>query len=315
MSDDLRQDSGSGVGRVLAALISPTAFYLLAFVVTVALTLSMFNPDWGSDARAWPHEVFTINGVFTWSTVAAASATMLIAIATLVVGLLWRPGRTRGAIVLFGVAIAATAYAGPSERLGEWVLPLAAAWVGACILATGNGWRRRAALLVGLAVLAANLFMPWPEVRIARNHLEPGYQSTATVQFQALSNPREDLLEFEPEVGAEVERNVLKGYARILVMTLPQNQGLLMLILGILAALGLTRGWGRWVVGPVLLLVPLVVAYLIYDAGTAQVQRDPNVSPWQMGLAYWAGIWPHSSMAWALGLAAAVRETVGPGRD
>lgn len=309
MTDDVRQDGR--VKRVSRGIISPTAFYLLAFAVLTLLVLSLFNPSWGAEARAWPHEVFSPEGGFTWDASAAAAVAVLGILVTVIIGVLLRPGRTRGALVLFGVAWAASAYTPSPDGLSDWILPLATGWVGGCLLTQG-GRRRKAMLLVGLAILAANLFMPWPEGRILQSHLPPGYHSTATVQFQVLTNPTQDLLEFMPEDGGEVERNVVKGYARIAVMTLPTCLGLLMLILGLLAVFGLTGGWARWVAGPLLLLAPLIVGYVVYDAGTSQVVADADLASWQLGLQYWAGLWPFNAMAWLLALVPAVADLSRP---
>lgn len=313
MSADETPDRGGGAQRWLGWLTSSTVFYLLAFVLTTGLALAMFNPHWGAVAEAWPHQVFEVDGAFAWTPTAARAATLFVAIVALVIALLWRPGRTRGAIALLGTGVALVAFEPAPTELATWILPLATATVGGALLVRGGGRTRQAVLLVGLAILATDLFMPWSETRVMDAHLEPGYHSTATVQIHQLIHPDENLLHFLPETGGdEGERRPVEGYLRILIITLPHTAALVMLLLGLIALAGLAGRWVPWVVGPLLILLTLLPAWLFYDAGHALPMRPEGVVDWQMGLRHWATIWPQRAIAWMLPLAGAIAELTRP---
>lgn len=311
MSHEQAYDEPSGaVSRWLGWLTSPTTLYLLAFVMTTGLALCLFNPTWGSEALAWPHQVFTVDGHFVWEVATAKAATLLGALACFVIVLLMRPARIRGAIALFGCGLALVAFQVPPEHLPYWILPLACAAVGGCLLWSGESRARRATLLVAFLILAANLFMPWDETRIGRKNLRGGYHSTATAQIDLLLNPPEEYM-VEVDADDTTTNTPIKGYVRIVLMTVPQTVGLLMFLLGLCSLAGFGSAWVRWVAAPGLLLLVLGPAWVLYDHGTMTILKT-GPEPWQLGLQYLGQVWPSHGSAWALPLAGAIAELVRP---
>lgn len=300
----------SRAARWLGWITSSTTFYLVAFLMGTLMVLSLFNPHWGAIARAWPHEVFASDGTWVWGTVQAQAAATLLILALLILALLLPKGRTRGVLAVFAAGIGMVAFQAGSTLLASWVLPLATALVGGTLLVRSQdaGRSQRAVLLVALAVLAANLFLPWDPETIEQRELKPGYHSTATVQIDMLLSPPEELMTDFGD-GDEATRVPAKGYARILLLSVPQTIGLLMLLVGLVGLAGFGGGWARWVAGSALLILTFGSAWVLYHYGSLRLLMG-GPEPWELGLEFWAKTWKNHGAAWALPLAGGLAEIV-----
>ncbi|MDA1195703.1 MAG: hypothetical protein O2894_11030 [Planctomycetota bacterium] len=305
----------TGADRWVGWLASPTWLMLVAFLMTTLLMLSMFNPRFGTDASVWPHQVLQSAAGFAWGPAQAKLVTLAIALATLVIALLMRPSRTRGLIAAFGAGLGLTAFQIEPRYLSFWILPVASALVGGCLMlpAETGGTARRKTLLVALAILGGNLFMPWGTERLAQHRLPPTYHCTALAQVDLLLNPPEEYL-YEAGVGDEQIATPVSGYVRVLLMSLPQLVGVLVFVLGIVAVFLGAAGWLRWLTGLALLCLALGPAWVLYDHGSMLVS-DEGPEPWQAGLTYWCGAWQTHSGAWVLALAAGVADLTRDRRD
>jgi hypothetical protein len=303
-------ETPGGVARWLGWLISPTFYYLLVFLMTTALALSLYNPYWGPAAPAWAHQVFTLDGGSAWGSVQAQAAALLVAIALSVLGLLLPSGRRRGQLMLFTAGLLLVGFQSAASELNYWILPLATGAVASCLVLRreGSAASRKTVLLIAMAVLGANLFLPWSPERIAGKHLKPGYYSTASAQIHVMIDPPDELL-VEAGPGDEREQVPVTGYLRMLLMSLPALVGTLMFVLGIASLLGLGRGWLRWVAGPALLVLVLGTAFVLYDHGSGRTV-DGGPEAWQEGLSYWGRMWASQGAGWVLLLAGAITELV-----
>ncbi len=303
-------ETPSRAARWLGWLISPTFYYLLVFLMSTGLALSLYNPYWGPAAPAWAHQVFTVDGAFVWTSVQAQAAALLAAVALSAIGMLMPSGRGRGRLMLFTAGIMLVGFQGAPAELRIWILPLATAAVASCLLVRRQeaSASHRIVLLVAVAVLAANVLLPWPSERLSGRNLEPGYYATAVSQVSLMLNPPAELL-VEAGVGEEREQIPISGYLRMLVMSLPALIGTLMLALGVIGVLGLGGGWIRWVAGPALLILVLGTAFVLYDHGSGRTVED-GPEAWQEGLSFWSRAWASNGAGWALLLAGSIAELV-----
>jgi len=292
----------SGAARYLGWITSPTFYYALSFLSTVGLLLSLYNPSWGVLGKLWPHEVLGAGErVFHWNTHSSLVVALLALIATLVVGLLMKPGRARGIVTLMGVVIVLSRLQPPPGNLHGFVLPLAIALTGGALLA----WRGRGLcvlLLLGTLLLAAQAIMPWDSARLTQHtEASSGYMSTLNSTLDYYGNPPPEYLEHG-------------SWPRVVMQHLPVTTALLMLVTGLLALVGLGRRWARWTAGSLLLLLFLGSLVHMSLAGLDRVDLQ-HLASWQMGATEIAKQLHASAIPYLLVLAAASADLVGRGAD
>jgi hypothetical protein len=127
---------------------------------------------------------------------------------------------------------------------------------------------RRHALLIGLAVLAGHLFLPWPPSDLEQYGYTGQYRCTAGETLRGYFDLPEPFVPRDPVANPDSPSTWLEGFGRYAAFALPPTVALLAFALGLLAALGLR---GRGVRGAGWLLpVGFVVAVLTLYIATAR---------------------------------------------
>lgn len=285
----------------------PLAVHLLALVGVAGLGLCLFNPEFGALARAWPHDVFA---EARWTPHAARAGAIALLTLLLLGGLVWKPSRTRGWFLLLAVGATLLVFV-PGDRMDlvPFRLPLAVAAVAAALLVPGARCQARGGLLVGVAVLAALLFMPWDVERIQATTPGPaGYQATALADLGAMADgaDRASVPAPTPTPAGGPAHVEVEGRFGVILWLLPTVVGLLLLALGLLARVvppvwsGVLAGFGLLlaVVGP-------GIALAVY---TADPWLAVGEATWAEGLQTWARLAASTGGVWALALAVALMD-------
>ena len=293
------EDEGGGRLRL--------AVHLLALLGVAGLALCLFNPDWGALASAWPHDVLATGA---WTPAAARAAAVLLLTALLVFGLVWKPSRARGWFLLLAVGAVLLAFAPTRAPVDEALrIPLAVAIVAAALLLPGPRAVARGGRVVGLALLAVLLFMPWDVVRIqATTPGERGYRCTALTQVDAVVDGAEQawVATPTPRPPGGAKDAAIEGRTGVILWALPTAAGLLLLALGLLARVVPPRvGRALALLGLLLAVVGPGLALALY---TADPWRAQGIPAWAEGLQTWARFAAGTGGVWALALAVALMD-------
>lgn len=298
------------LARLAVLLLSPRAYYALGLLVAAGFATSLYNPAFGVLRRAWPHEVAGLGGApFVWGPDVALVLVFAVFAACCLVALCMRAGSARAAVVLFASLLVLVAFEDGTAGGGSGALPvLLAILVGALVARPQRSASRRrphVLLILGFALVATWLFLPWDTARESARALPHGYHATALELAGGLLDPPADL-------AASTVPHALEppdpGWFRQLVPDLLPRVACLLLVVGALSLLGLGRRWARWAAGIVFLATWLATSVALYLRGCGG-----DLGDWQAGLGSWAGSWHADLLPYALPLAAAVADLV-PGR-
>lgn len=295
--------------RIASPLVSPTSYYLIGFLLSVTVILALFNPVFGHLADFWPHEALGVGNLpFEWNGVTVRAITLLAVIAGYVLALLMRPGPARAVIVVTVTFLAFVTFQPAPAVLRYYVLPVALALVAGALIARvapGKDRARKGVLIVGFALVAAHLFMPWDTTRVSEKQLRPGYYSTAIATLDYYRNPPESVL--NPS-GSE-DASALDAYGNLFLLHAPGTVACLLFLVALAALLGLGGRWARWTAGVLMIGVFLSWALAHFLHGQSD-QAFAHLASWQAGLRALSEHWHESSMAYSLALAGAVAELV-----
>ncbi len=272
--------------RFLGWIVAQRFYYAASFFITTGVLLALYNPSWGAAAKAWPHEALGLGGTCAWDLATARLLALVVLALALLVATFGKTGRWRGALVVIAACLVITAYqdVGPFAAVGGLAL------AGGALL-TPRGARRTAVLSVGLALLAAHLFMPWAAERFTRGiDIAPSYQATAFDTIDALAAPKDGVVE-------------AKGWDGIIFEHLEPAIALLLAAIGLLALVGAGGRWARWAAGALLVLLCVGTLAQRYLEGAAGAD-----DALQAGAVAAAGGWFALAAAYVLGLAAAVAD-------
>jgi hypothetical protein len=274
--------SAGRAARLLWWLVSPGIYLFLGLVFAAGLLLCLDNPSWGVLGLRWPHEVYALqDGLFVFGPDAAHVTAFLLAALACLVGLLLKPGPYRGVLgVLAAVALLAPyAPQAPGALWSPaWAPTIAMAAVAAALVARHGGHvegRRRMLLGIGVLALGAALFFPGEGT---------AYSSAGLDHFHAMTD------------GTNVAE---------IVKTLPQSVGILLLVIGLAALLGLGGSWARWAGGFLVLLLAVTIPVHAYVSGEGA---------WSARLAGLAKAQAMAPWVWLLPLTAGLAELLRPRR-
>lgn len=280
-------EGGSKVARVFGVLATPRTYYVLAALMTTAMTFAFFNPTFGGQDLAWFWDSIRTGGTahaYSWNpTVLQACLLPLLALSFLAAALS-RGGPSRGWWVGAWVFVAFVAFQLDREQLQYFVpLVLTGAATGALLRRRHRSLDTRVLVILALA-LGSFLFMP--SVSRATQHRSEYVPEAVGLVKALIHGPT--LAE-----GVEDDESALSARLHVLLYGLPNYVILFLFVLLLLALAGLNRSWMGYTSAIMLLTMLVVMTWVNWDLGST-VTGPPHVDHWTP----WYGGAVEAAVAW-----------------